>query len=472
MKFSSVESVRWEPGSVVRWELSAARAPSDVGVSPSENEIFHLDTFERTGTAGWLAVSLEVPTAVPPADIERAVGRLIRRHEILRCHFTTSAVSEDPPSGPDADRYRRLRTAIDDVRCVASEIPVTSGDGGPAPVLGGQIEQACSPLRPLSHYVASIHRARSTTLILGFDHCYVDAYSLAIIAREICADLGLDASTGAGSGEGGRADGVESVFLEHRRSEESAVAIGDDDPRLRAWGDFLAATDWEVPTFPLDLGVAPGDKAPMRTEMHTLLDADEAAIFRKTLHRKGIRSFPALLTAAATAVEHLGGPARLPMVLPVRTKFGQHHLEAVGWMVGNAPILVHTDADPMRACHLNAAALADAVGLADVGLTSVFGAFGDRMRRIRDDVFMVSYVDYNRLPISNQVVATHISGSRPTDTAQWWFSHDPDGVHMRLRYPDTARAARTMGDLTGLMDAGVADLAMASESAAESAAAS
>lgn len=440
MRFSSVESIRWPPGRVVRWELSSAMPAVDVDVAPSENERFHVEAFERSGTAGWLAVSIDMPVPIATDDIGRAILGLIRRHEILRCHFSLSD-----------NTFRRMKVPADAVGCVPVEADTSEGDDDAAAVMARAIEAGCSPTRPLSHQIASIHRSDTTTIILGFDHCYVDAYSLAIIAREIADDLsGEDCLDGTGS------TFVDSVFLDHRRAEESAPPLSADDPRLLEWGAFLASTDWEVPTFPLDLGLDPGEKAPMRTELHSLLDAEGAALFRKAMHGRGIRSFPALLTATATATATLGGPDELPMVLPVRTRFGRHHLEAIGWMVGNAPITVHTAADPLDACHTNTAALNAAIPLAEVDLTSVYRSYGDRIRRRRDDVFMVSYVDYNRLPIPDHVAATHISGSRPTDTAQWWYSHDDAGVGVRVRYPDTSVAVATMRDLTALITEHVA----------------
>ena len=36
---------------------------------------------------------------------------------------------------------------------------------------------------------------------------------------------------------------------------------------------------------------------------------------------------------------------------------------------------------------------------------------------------------------------------KPTDTAQWWFWRDSDGIHVRVRYPHTERAVAVLGTI-------------------------
>ncbi|NED60236.1 condensation protein, partial [Streptomyces sp. SID10244] len=98
----------------------------------------------------------------------------------------------------------------------------------------------------------------------------------------------------------------------------------------------------------------------------------------------------------------------------------------------------------------NTARLGEALPLARIGLTPVYMTFGDLIRTNRSDVFMVSYVDYRRLGLPASVTTRQISSPRRTDTAQFWFWRDADGVHLRARYPETALAHRTMN---GVLDA-------------------
>ncbi|NED68225.1 hypothetical protein G3I15_45565, partial [Streptomyces sp. SID10244] len=64
-----------------------------------------------------------------------------------------------------------------------------TGDSPLADRLVDDIATVCSPFAPLQHYLAAVRRPSSTTVILAFDHCYVDAYSLAVIASDLVDDL-------------------------------------------------------------------------------------------------------------------------------------------------------------------------------------------------------------------------------------------------------------------------------------------
>lgn len=445
MKLCGDDAIEIEPGAVTRWELAATADSLPVDVPPSENEKFHLDAVRRNGTAGWLALTVEFAEAVAVDDITRSLRKLVDRHEVLRCHF----VSSD-------DEHVRHRLPVGDltVRPVPGVVvpdgpgpegttdPGTTDPGtGDSPLadrLVDDIATVCSPFAPLQHYLAAVQRPSSTTVILAFDHCYVDAYSLAVIASELVDDLS------------GTKVAQPMSFLDIRTVEDAAPTVAPDDPRLRGWGEFLAANHWTVPEFPLDLGLAPGDTAPVCTEVRTLMCAESARRFEQTVHALNARTYPALLTAFADAVHDVGGPAELPAILPVHTRYDAADRKAVGWLVGNAPIRLSARGDRGTTLRANTARLGEALPLARIGLTPVYMTYGDLIRTNRSDVFMVSYVDYRKLGLPASVTTRQISSSRRTDTAQFWFWRDADGVHLRARYPDTELAHRTM---TGVLDA-------------------
>ncbi|XGU19849.1 hypothetical protein ACETU7_36065 [Rhodococcus sp. 3Y1] len=85
--------------------------------------------------------------------------------------------------------------------------------------------------------------------------------------------------------------------------------------------------------------------------------------------------------------------------------------------------------------------------LEGVTMAQVRDALGDKIRRTRTDVFMVSYIDYRKLPGTDDhdlLNAHHISNVTVADDAQFWISRTNRGLSLRSRFPDTETANETM----------------------------
>nr|WP_064569487.1 condensation protein [Gordonia sp. LAM0048] len=422
MKLSSSETWEVEPGELVRWLPVPAGSAAPANVPVSENERFHLDSIAQ-GQPGWIALTLDFAERIDLGRLGAVVSTVIARHDVLRCHYTAT----------DAG-YQRLSHGGVDMTEGSHEADAGLGPATFAAALAERITATCNPFEPMPHFLAAVRRSSSTTLVCGFDHCYVDARSMALLSSEICELL-------AGAAPAPAESGLDAL----RRVAGHEAAVTPDDARLGEWEQFLAATDWQVPEFPVDLGVPAGAAAEMRTMVTTLLPGDSARAFSSEVHRHGGRTYPAILTCAAKAVKSIGGPAEVATVVPTGTGAGPG---CVGWSVGNAPLLITAGDDLLEALPVNTARLAAALPLAEIGLTPVYAAFGHRLRQRRSDVFMMSYVDYTRLPGPHPGVrAEQVSSSKPTDTAQWWFWRDSDGIHVRVRYPHTERAVAVLGTI-------------------------
>ncbi|WP_267617804.1 condensation domain-containing protein [Gordonia bronchialis] len=422
MRLTSSDRARFEPGTLRRWQLIARGEMVRSSAPPSENERFHLDSVER-GEPGWIALSLEFPRALDLGVVQRATAAVLDRHDVLRGHF----VAGD-------DGYHRYVHPHIEVRAD----PGTAG--GPATgqleaefseSIMAEITAVCCPLRPAAHYVAAISRPHSTTLLYAFDHCYIDARSLAVLAAELSAVI-------AGRQLGAPTSGLAVI----ERVAEHDIGVSPTDSRLLGWREFLDGSGWTAPEFPLDLGVEPGSTAPTHTQVRTLRSAAQAAEFSEVLRRHGGRSYAALLTCAGIAIHRAGGPAQMPVVIP--TGGNQRSEECVAWLVGNAPVRIDcSDADLASSVAHNTQRLIAALPLADIGLAPVYQAFGDKLRINRRDVFMMSYVDYTRMhPVDGGIGVQQISSDKSADTAQWWFWRDREGVHVRVRHPRTETAVR------------------------------
>ncbi|MFE0747753.1 condensation protein [Gordonia sp. NPDC058843] len=419
MKLSSSETWEVEPGELVRWLPVPGGCAALASAPVSENERFHLDSVSQ-GQPGWIALTLDFPERLDLDRLGEVVSTVIARHDVLRSHYVATDTG-----------YQRLLHGGVDVKEDSREPDAGLRPAEFASALSARITATCNPFEPMPHFLAAVRRSSSTTVVCGFDHCYVDARSMALLSSEICELL-------AGAALAPAESGLDAL----RRVAGDEAAVTPDDARLGEWGRFLAATDWQVPEFPVDLGVTPGTAAEMHTMVATLLPGDTARAFSSVVHQHGGRTYPAVLTCAAMAVSSVGGPDELATVVPAGTGAGPG---CVGWSVGNAPLRIAAGDDLFAAMHVNTARLAAALPLAEIGLTPVYAAFGHRLRQRRSDVFMMSYVDYTRLPGPHPGVrAEQVSSAKPTDTAQWWFWRDADGIHVRVRYPRTERAVEVL----------------------------
>lgn len=434
MKLSSSETWEVEPGELVRWLPVPAGCAAPASAPVSENERFHLDSIVQ-GQPGWIALTLDFPERLDLGRLGEVVSTVIGRHDVLRSHYAATDTG-----------YQRLLHDGVDVKEDSREAEAGLGPAEFAAALSERITATCDPFQPMPHFLAAVRRASSTTLVCGFDHCYVDARSMALLSSEICELLA-----------GGALAPAESGLDALRRLAGEEAAVTADDARLAEWERFLDATDWQVPEFPVDLGVPAGESVEMRTIVETLLPGDKARAFSSAVHRHGGRTYPAVLTCAAMAVKSLGGPDELATVVPTGTGAGPG---CVGWSVGNAPLRITGGDDLFGAAEINTVRLAAALPLAEIGLTPVYLAFGNRLRQRRSDVFMMSYVDYTRLPGPHRGVrAEQVSSAKPTDTAQWWFWRDADGIHVRVRHPATERAVAVLSATIAEMRATAAAVA-------------
>ncbi|GAB99059.1 hypothetical protein GONAM_06_01690 [Gordonia namibiensis NBRC 108229] len=428
MKLSSSESWEVEPGELVCWRAVPGGAAARSSAPVSENERFHLASL-ASGQPGWMALTLDFPEQIDADVLGEVVATVIARHDALRSHYVQAEDGVTRLVHPGVDVKEEHRETAEGLSSQEFAVKLIES-----------ISATCNPFEPMPHFLAAVTRPGGTTLICAFDHCYVDARSLAVVSTEICELLA-----------GRELEPAESGLAALSVVAEGEASVTADDPRLGAWGQFLAATGWTVPEFPLDLGVAVGDSLPVHTMVRTLLSGDDAATFSSTVHRRGARTYPAVLTCAAMAVNAAGGPDEIATVVPTGAGAGPG---CVSWSVGNAPLRISATGDLYAAMHRNTRRLSAALPLAEIGLTPVYAAFGDRLRPGRSDVFMMSYVDYTRLPMARgDVDVRQISSQKPTDTAQWWFWRDRDGIHVRVRHPHTERAVAVLGDTLDTMQA-------------------
>ncbi|MGW6621888.1 condensation domain-containing protein [Nocardia sp. NPDC055002] len=366
----------------------------------------------------WLAAAFDIPGHVNRDRLADAYRGLIARHGTLRSSFTAT------PSGP----LRILRPTPNRLE------PQPDIAHGSATTLRETLRRhgniRCAPFAERAYLLAAIDRPHTSTIVCAFDHAHVDAYSIAIIIEDLrLLYYGADPETLPATGD----------FVDYCATP---VEFRPDDPRVDGWRDFFGDQGVIPPSFPLDLGLEPGQRAPQAIDLREVLSADATERFESLCRTSDAGLFAGALAALAHSIRRAGGGSRLRMVFPLHTRHDPQWRNAVGWFTTNAPVTVdatHDFADTVRSARESVRA---ALGLGTVPLAETLHELGG-LRPSRADIFMVSYVDYRRLPgaaIHRFINATHISNTGSADDVQLWFSRSDKGLALRARYPATPQA--------------------------------
>ncbi|MFD5748077.1 condensation domain-containing protein [Streptomyces sp. NPDC127033] len=463
MRVTTMDRYEPPPGRAVEFVPSpaarhAAAGSPAVPVPPSVNQRFHLATAEHTpaGAGHWLACAFDLPPGPVDLDALRAAFEAWgRRHETLRSGFRGK--------GTEPERYVVAASAYE---LVARDAGTYPSGGAVREWLTRRLGATCRPLSWPSYLFAVVVRPGGGTVFCGFDHCNADAYSLAVAVREIREGYAEAKAAGAGSGAGALTGAISTglgsppatgSFVDYcaEEAEQASAARSVDagDPRVRGWAEFFAGCGGTTPAFPLPLGVPPGARAPQGTDTRPLLGADAADAFEARCRAAGGSGFTGVLTAVALAARRLGGGDVLRLCTPLHTRYEARWTHAVGWFTTVAPLTL--DLTGVRGIEDGVPAARDAFRaartLAEVPFAQVLpvlGGAGGAFRRTRDDVFMVSYIDYRRLPGSEHhraANAHHISSVTTADDAQFWFSRTHEGLFLRSRFPAVPAAATVVG---------------------------
>ncbi len=419
------------PGTVVSWDVEPGARPG-TRVDLSLNQRNHLAAAVAGEPSVWMAAGFDVEGPVDAAALEGAYRAVVARHSALQVGAEVAAGAVHGRHHDAAD-LRWTRRA--DVR--TSTVAETRDH------VRQQLDVACWPLSYPAFWPAAISRPDRSTVVLGLDHLHVDAYSLAVLVEDLhTVYTGL-------VHERPVPDLPEtSCFVAGLSAPPPRVSA--DDERLEAWHHFLARQDHRLPTFPLPLGVQPGERTAQRTEVSVLGDAGVADRLGAHARLHGGSTATAALAALAGAVADLGGPTALPLLMPVHLRSTPAERRTVGWLTTTVPVELRTHPDPCATLAHAARAVDIARAMAVVPLDQVLESASEPIVRERTDVFMASYLDYRRLPGHQELLsrrAHHVSAPTLADDLQVWVSRTPEGLGVRVRTPATMTAAQVVASL-------------------------
>ncbi|MDR6173872.1 hypothetical protein QE364_003570 [Nocardioides zeae] len=427
MHVTAADGWRLPAGPVRRWTLRPAAVGEPVVLSVNQRN--HLAGVVAGQPSVWLAADLpagSVPGIEAPTDL---LDGLLARHAALR-----TAVAPGDGTGAVLHAPDGLVWVEDDVVRAGTSSDATSA-------VRDLLDRACHPLAPGPPVAAALVGAGAAArFVLAGDHLVLDAWSVALLASELGTPRALPAAP---------------AFPALAARWAAEPALPPDDARLHAWLAFLDGLDQALPTFPLDLGTAPGERFPQRTLVVPFLDAATVAALDDLGRPEGASAYAAVLLALGRAVRaQRDEPAAtaLPLLVPVGTRRTEEERATVGWCTTTVPLVVAAT-DDLRA---TGERLRAALALGSVPLDQVLGSLPRPLRRTRADVFMVSWIDYRRLP-TVPAGTNHVSNVTEADDVQLWLSRTDAGVAVRARIPDHPPAVAVV---TALLERWVAEVAL------------
>lgn len=479
------------PGRVVHLRptpeaLAAAQAaPVDPG-PPSFLQGDHLRAYAARRASGgthraWTGTATHLDGPFDGAALARALTRFVRRHEGLRTWFDVD---------PCADGGAPVRHLVpaDAVGFTAEPVPALS----PAPGLSwdewvtghltATFDAACRPDSWAPFALGAVVTDDGFGLFWGCDHAFTDGGSQLMVLSEIeelyAAELaepdaarGPDADASRGSSlSSPEPPPTAGSFLAHARAEhELAAATPPDAPQIQAWSAVVTAHGGRLPQFALDLGLPPGETAPVKIRSATLLDAAGLAHMEELAAAHGARFTGAVFAGIALTDTRLTGADAWFGVTVVGTR-GPGFETAQGWLCNFAPVTfpVPDDGPASFAAVLPVAdaAFRQARKVAEVPVHAALGvmlAGGVLDPASLGSPQLISYLDLRRFPGAGRPAydnGLHFTGEGRTANASLWVNRDHERLYVVTQTPDTpaAQAAvdRYLAELRATFAAAVA----------------
>jgi hypothetical protein len=435
MKLMEINQYVARPGRLIEWRLhpttiaAAAEAAQDPR-PPSYMQEAHVrmaallrDVDVEAPT--WLGTAFDVRGALDLDAMEATLLQWITRHETLRSGLRLAGTDLERFTLP-AEIVSLDRTVIDDF---SRGEDVTS-------FLEDRFDEAANPLTWPPYMFVTVGRDDGFTVYLAFDHSNVDGYSIAQIASEI-----QEIYAAASAGRPVMLDEVGSYIDFAKTERETADDLEADDEAVVRWRGFVDTCGGELPRFPLDLGLAPGEYPRQTGGCEWLLSPDEATAFNDACMAAG-GNFAAGVFAAAGAVACRHGEESVyRTVLPFHTRSEQQWSTSLGWYIGLAPLEIETATarDFGELIRMARQASRAAKPISQVPFAKVCSLLDTVLR----PVSVISYIDARIVPGAanwDEWNAHAFGKVAYGDEVYMWINRTHEGVYLTCRYPDTELA--------------------------------
>ncbi|MFC6010650.1 condensation domain-containing protein [Nocardia lasii] len=441
----------WRPaaGELVEWHPSdhAARVAATSGPDPDpgtflqDNHIRGLCA-TRHSTAphtAYLAVSTEVDGALDAEAMGRALRRFVCRHAGMRTWFST-----------DGATVARHSVAADDVAFEARRVGNTPGDKAFRDYALDRFSAEAVATSWPGFVLGAVARPESFTLYFACDHALSDGASQALVLTEL---LDFYDSETTGRALGPYTSMPTGGFPEYARAEHALARTYDQhSPELRQWVETFRQHGNTMPRFPLDLGLAPGQTAPMHGIEFDLLGRAGSTAFAEVCRAAGGRYLAGVLAAVAVTDLETAGRGEYYGMTVVSTRGLGDFLLTQGWLCNFAPLSFRVEdcASFTELVSRANAAYDRAIRLAGAPLSAVLSALlasGADPRSVMTSPNMLSYLDFRRFPGAGTAPyerAMLFTGEGETANASMWFNRDADHLYLGCQSPFTPFAQRQL----------------------------
>ncbi|WP_238423486.1 condensation domain-containing protein [Gordonia sp. 'Campus'] len=457
MRITAMGHWRPQPGTAVRFDPTercreaSRRAPAHPGPVTflTQNHVRGAAVARAAGRThrGYLGSGTEIDGDLDLAALGRALATFVRRHEALRTWFSCRdgqvvAHVVDPVEidfeatvGDDLTRTEDIHPYITD-----RFDRETSSDAFPGFAFG------------------AISRPGGFAIYLACDHALSDGASQALALDEIAQ---LYDELVSGNGAGGREDRdredeyVPPGYFDYARIEEAMTSehLGET-PLTRAWQDVFLRHDLQMPRFPLDLGLGPGETAQVTGIELTLLDGPSITAFDAVCRAAGGRFVDGIYAALAIADREMAGTDDYYGMTVFNTRAAlDGFATAQGWFCNFAPVeFPITDAATFaelipaaNAARRRARDLATVPVAAALAAIAAAGATPDEIITAPN---LLSYIDFRWFPGAARDAfrrGSLFTGEGRTANASAWINRDHDELYLGSQVPDTPLALSRAG---------------------------
>ncbi|MDQ1202099.1 condensation domain-containing protein [Rhodococcus sp. SORGH_AS_0303] len=392
---------------------------------------------DRGGThTAYLGSATEVAGDLDVAALTLAFEQFLLRHEGLQTWFETDGGAVVRRRVPPA--AARLR-AVSAGECSAPDQFLD--------YVRDRLSRDATPLSWPAVAFGAVARPGGFTLYYGADHAFSDGASQVLVLAELI-DLYRAAQSNRAPTDISAWTGS---FLEHVAIEnEKAEAVDADSPELAEWIDVVRAHGGAMPSFPLDLGLAPGETAPVEPIEMDLLGADDTADFDAACREAGGKFVTGLFAAVAITDHELAGRDDYAGITVLGTRHLGDFALSQGWFCNFAPVTFPVagagDFRTLVGRASEAYARTKATAAAPIGkVLQLLFESGVGGAGLASSPHLLSYIDFRWFPGHGSEAdddAILFTGEGRTANASMWFNRDDRHFYLGSQTPATPEAQR------------------------------
>lgn len=441
----------WQPhaGTAVRWQPTTESA-SRAGASPAydgpitfltENHVKGAIAAANAGRPhrGFIGTATDVDADLDRDAMTIALTTFVRRHRALRMWFG------EGDGGID--------TYVVDSAAVEFE---ASDDGhlGTGPSTTAYLLRRFETETPSTSFpgfaFGAIVRAGSFSIYFACDHGLTDGVSQALALDEL---LGIYAGV-CETPVAERRITPEAVrggdYLDYAQLEAAATNVhAAGSSRTTAWVDIFSRHGYRMPRCALDLGLAPGETAPVRPYRLHVLDRREVEAFTEVCRDAGGKLIDGIYASVAATDHELAGVERYFGMTVLNTRaVSPEFATAQGWFCAFAPVeFPVAEASSIRglipAARIGRTRARECGAVPTAAALSALAAGGLTASEVMTAPNLLSYIDFRWFPGNGSPTyerAVMFTGEGRTANASMWINCDNDELYIGSQTLDTPSA--------------------------------